>query len=146
MTRPVAAVPRPIRGSRTRSIRTPFDTEFSVVLAALVKQVQGSVGAVLTDIAGDAIDYVHVPNELAELDVQIAGAQIIQAVAETQQTGDRWGLGRATLMFEGPRASILAGMVTSEYLLTVVLAPQSNLARGLQAFESAVARLEEYLA
>lgn len=131
--------------SRTQSIRTPYDTEFSVVLAALVKEIQGSVGAVLTDISGEPIDYVHMPNELAELDVQIAGAQIVQIVAETQEITAKWKMGTGVLLVEGSRAAFLAAMVAGEYLLTVVLGAEANLARGLRSFEEAMARLEEYL-
>jgi predicted regulator of Ras-like GTPase activity (Roadblock/LC7/MglB family) len=113
---PIAAVERGI-------------SEFGEVLADLVESTPGAQGAVLSDGRGEAIDFAHRPTQVTALDVQIAGAQVGQVMAKLQRSATIFGLGVADVVVQGTRGTLFTSQLYSEYLLTVMLDHDCNIAR-----------------
>ncbi len=141
MTRP------PQSGSdreHSRRIPSAMRSDFGRIIENLM-DVPGSMGAVLVDDDGYAIDYVHDPDQLAELDVQLLGAQIGQIVARTQQSAEKLDLGTAVVIVEGERASLIAGAVGIVYVLAFLLERDANLDQGLHHFAAVRSTVEHLL-
>jgi predicted regulator of Ras-like GTPase activity (Roadblock/LC7/MglB family) len=133
--------PAPVR-------RTPVRrgiSEFGELLAGLIESIPGARGAALSDARGEPIDFAHRPADISELDIQIAPAQVGQALARLQRNATARGLGQADLVIEGERATLLASQLLSEYVVTLVLAPDCNLARATDRFARARQTLDEML-
>lgn len=141
MTRP------PQSGSdreHSRRIPSAMRSDFGRIIENLM-DVPGSMGAVLVDDDGYAIDYVHDPERLAELDVQLLGAQIGQIVARTQQSAEKLDLGTAVVIVEGDRACLIAGAVGIVYVLAFLLERDANLDQGLHHFAAVRSTVEHLL-
>jgi hypothetical protein len=119
----------------SRRIPSAMGSEFGRVLENLM-DVPGSMGAVLVDDDGYAIDYVHDPGMLAELDVQLLGAQLGQIIARTQHSAAKLDLGTSVVVIEGERASLIAGSVGIIYVLAFMLRREASVEAGLHEFEA----------
>lgn len=120
-------------------------SEFGEVLADLVESTPGAWGAVLSDGRGEAIDYAYRASEISELDVQIAGAQVGQAMRKLQTTADQFSLGTADVLLQGQRATLFTSQLFSEYLLTVMLDHDCNVARVYRRYAEVRRQLREML-
>lgn len=125
-------------------IPSALGSEFGRVIENLM-DVPGSMGAVLVDDDGFAIDYVHDPEALDELEVQLLGAQIGQVVAQTQRSAAKHGLGTPVVLLEGDRASLIVGPVGGIYVLAFMLHHEANMAQGLHRFEAVRSTVEHLL-
>ena len=115
---------------RGRLVHSPLSTEFGRVLASLVLAAPGAVAAVLSDEEGDAIDFVHDPRVISELDVQLVGAQIGQAIIRRDESARRH-VGGGALLVEAEHQAFAACAVAERYVLALVLERHANFARAL---------------
>lgn len=120
-----------------RVVVSRLRTEFGRVLATLVNETPGAVAAVLTDEEGDAIDYAHDRTELSELDVQLLGAQVQQAVLALDRSAKRHRLREPMCLLETEAQKLVAGAVGEQYVMALLLEERANVARGLSAFRRA---------
>jgi hypothetical protein len=120
-------------------------SEFGEALAELVEDTPGAWGAVLSDGRGEAIDFAHRESEISELDLQIAGAQVGQAMTRLQRTATIFGLGQADVVLQGSRATLCTSQLYSEYLVTLLLDHDCNIARAAQSFSRMRSVLREML-
>jgi hypothetical protein len=132
-------------GAAIDAVRPGFATEFGNALAELVLSVPGAIGAVLCDQFGESIDFAHDPRAIAEIDVQIAGAQVIQTVMRVDEGARRHGLGEIDMLVEALHGALLAMPLQREYALVLLLEPHANVARALAAFPSARERITALL-
>ena len=109
-------------------------TEFGRVLE-LVVQVPGAAGAVLSDDRGYAIDYVRRGTGLTDLDVQLLGAQVGQALERLDLGLRPRGLRAPVVVLESPRRALLATSVDGTYAMALLILFPGNFALALQRFE-----------
>ncbi len=138
--------PRQTGSDREHSRRIPsaMRSDFGRIIENLM-DVPGAMGAVLVDDDGYAIDYVHDPGVLAELDVQLLGAQVGQIVTLIQRSAEKRDLGTAVVVVEGERASIIASSVGIVYVLAFMMHRDANVAQGLHHFEAVRSTVEHLL-
>lgn len=127
-----------------RRIPSAMRSDFGRIIENLM-DVPGSMGAVLVDDHGYAIDYVHDPELLAELDVQLLGAQLGQIVTRTQKSAEKHDLGTAVVLVEGELASLIAASVGIVYVLAFMLRRDANLDQGLTHFAAVRSTVEHLL-
>jgi hypothetical protein len=138
--------PRQTGSDREHSRRIPsaMRSDFGRIIENLM-DVPGSMGAVLVDDDGYAIDYVHDPGQLAELDVQLLGAQMGQIVTRTQKSAEKLDLGTAVVVLEGERTSLIAASVGIVYVLAFMLRRDASVAQGIHHFEAVRSTVEHLL-
>jgi predicted regulator of Ras-like GTPase activity (Roadblock/LC7/MglB family) len=120
-------------------------SEFGEVLAELVESTPGAWGAVLSDSRGDPIDFAHRRSAISELDLQIAGAQVGQALARLQRTATAHGLGQVDVVIQGSRATLCSAQLFTDYLVTLMLDHDCNIARATERFSRVRASLRDML-
>lgn len=118
---------------RGQLVRSPLGTEFGQVLAPMVLAVHGAIAAVLSDDEGDAIDYVHDPRVISELDVQLVGAQIGQSILRLEASARRHRMGASALLLEARSQAFVASAVAERFVVAMVLQPRANFARALDS-------------
>jgi predicted regulator of Ras-like GTPase activity (Roadblock/LC7/MglB family) len=128
-----------------RLILCRLDTEFGRELAPLVATIPGARGAVLSDSQGDAIDFAHHPADISELDVQLLGAQIGQAMLRLSGGSARHHLHDPAVLVEGTEANLVASAIAGTYILALLLDRRANLAVALSAFVRTRARIARLL-
>jgi predicted regulator of Ras-like GTPase activity (Roadblock/LC7/MglB family) len=128
----------------TRRIPSAMRSDFGRIIENLM-DVPGAMGAVLVDDDGYAIDYVHDPAAITELDIQLLGAQVGQIVARTQRNADKRDLGAALVLVEGERASLIAAEVGFDYVLAFMLRCEAGVAPSLHHFEAVRSTVEHLL-
>ena len=109
-------------------------TEFGRVLE-LIAQVPGAAGAVLSDDRGYAIDYVRPSPELTDLDVQLLGAQIGQALGRLEDGLLPRGFRSAVVVLESPDRALLVTSLQGTYAMALLLFHPANFALAIQRFE-----------
>lgn len=119
-------------------------SDFGRIIENLM-DVPGSMGAVLVDDDDYAIDYVHDPAVLGELEVQLLGAQVGQIVAKIQRSAEKLDLGSTVVVVQGGRASVLAGQVGNAYVLAFMLRHGADVDEGLHHFEAVRSTVEHLL-
>jgi predicted regulator of Ras-like GTPase activity (Roadblock/LC7/MglB family) len=127
-----------------RRIPSAMRSDFGRIIENLM-DVPGSMGAVLVDDDDYAIDYVHDPEVLGELEVQLLGAQVGQIVAKVQRSTEKLDLGTAVIVVQGERASLLAGQVGNAYVLAFMLRHGADVDAGLHHFEAVRSTVEHLL-
>jgi hypothetical protein len=120
-------------------------SEFGDLLGDLLAVTPGAMGAVLSDGVDDTIDTAHRPAEISAIDVCIAGAQVGQAMTRLNVSTLIFGLGPAQVVIEASTGVLISKVLWEEYLLTVILQPQANIARAMRDFEETAARVLELL-
>lgn len=111
-------------------------SEFGLTLSQLLDRTPGAIGAVLCDGEGDAIDFAHRPAQITELDIQIAGAQVGQAIERIKGNAMLFGLGRfPRCLVECAGGMLIAAPVGSEYIFCAVLSRRANVGKAMQSFE-----------
>jgi hypothetical protein len=121
-----------------------LDTEFGRALVPMM-EVPGALGAILSDDRGYPVDYVRDPEQLSELDVQILGAQLGQALAQLSATTKHRGLREPIVLLEADERAVVAGLVWEGYALALLLRHPANVALALQCFGEGRARLDALL-
>jgi hypothetical protein len=116
---------------RGRLVHSPLTTEFGRVLASMVLAVPGATAAVLSDDEGNAIDYVHDPRVISELDIQLVGAQIGQSILRVDASARRRGISGPALLVEADQQSFAAAAVVERFVVALVLERHANFARAL---------------
>jgi predicted regulator of Ras-like GTPase activity (Roadblock/LC7/MglB family) len=125
-------------------IPSAMRSDFGRIIENLM-DVPGSMGAVLVDDDGYAIDYVFDPAKLEELDVQLLGAQLSQVVTRAQTSAEKLDLGTAVVIVEGDRACLIAGAVGIVYVLAFLLEHDANVDQGLHHFAAVRSTVEHLL-
>ena len=128
----------------SRRIPSAMRSDFGRIIENLM-DVPGSMGAVLVDDDGYAIDYVHDPSVLEELDVQLLGAQLGQIVTRAQKSAEKHDLGTAIVVVESERASLIAATVGIVYVLAFMLRRDASVAQGLHHFQAVRSTVEHLL-
>lgn len=136
---------RPRTTGRPRAISSRFGTEFGAVLQPMVETTPGAIAAVLCDEQGDAIDFVHDPTEIEDVDVQLLGAQIGQTVLALERIYRRHQLDRPSLLVESAQHGLLACSLRDHYILALLLESRSNVGAAFAAFGRARIVLDELL-
>lgn len=132
--------------ARRKRLRCAMSSEFADPLRR-VASVPGVVGVVLSDDVGYAIDYVHDPTALSDLDVQIVGAQLGQPLSRLLQTArSSAAMTNAVVLAEGHDRTVLCAAVAGDYVMAALLDNPANLALALQRFESTRTALAALLA
>lgn len=128
----------------SRRIPSAMRSEFGRVIENLM-DVPGAMGAVLVDDDGYAIDYVHDPEALAAIDVQLVGAQIGQTVMRTSKSAAKLDVGTPLVLVEGHTGSLMAGPVGEHYVLAFIMRRPANVARAFDHFEAVRSTVEHLL-
>jgi hypothetical protein len=135
-----------------RGVHSPHETEFGLALAALVREVPGALGAVLSDDVGDAIDFAHDPAVISDLDVQLVGAQIGQSVLELGRSFLTRGaparhrrIDEPLVLLEARDQAFVAAPVADRFVLAMLLDHRANFARALRSADHCRARLRVLL-
>ena len=110
-----------------------YGTEFGVALEPLMA-VPGALGAVLSDDRGYAIDFVRDHDRISEIDLQIAGAQLGQALQRLATSVDKLGWRAPFVMLETPQRALLAGPLWEGFALAYLLQTPANVALALKRF------------
>jgi len=119
----------------------PGVCEFGELLAEFMTATPDCAGAVLSDGVDDTIDTAHRPALITALDLEIAGAQIGQAMTRLTTDGIIFGLGRAQIVLEGANFMLVSKLLWEQYLVTAVLDPRANIARAMRNFDAITARI-----
>lgn len=122
-------------------------TDFGRVLARLVGSVYGAIGATLVDREGHTIDFAHDPGLIDDLELQIAGAQVGQALVATNATAARFGISEPQVLLEAPRGHVMATSIAWEdgVALVLLMRPAANLGGAWRRFATARRELEALL-
>ncbi|MCH9685996.1 MAG: hypothetical protein K0V04_31465 [Deltaproteobacteria bacterium] len=128
----------------SRRIPSVMRSEFGRVIENLM-DVPGSMGAVLVDDDGYAIDYVYNPKLLDDIDIQIVGAQLGQSVLQTFGTAAHRDLGTPTIVLEGKEVTLVASPVGQHYVLTFVMDASVDPSGVLGHFEAVRSTVEHLL-
>lgn len=111
--------------------REHLGTEFAQAMRTMVEAIPGAAGAVLTDGGGEPIDFVHRPDRLSELDLQIAGAQMETSLLRTHESAGAFETGPPVVMIECATGAVVGTVLADAYVLTLVIVGRANLARAL---------------
>lgn len=120
-------------------------SELGQELAQLVADTPGAIGAVLTDEEDDPIDMAHIPEQVTELEIQLAGAQIGQTIVRLDAQTRAAGLGAATVLVECSRGALCTTRLNADVILTMQLQPGSGFGRAFREFDDAADRLKTML-
>ena len=120
-------------------------TEFGAVLEELML-VPGAMGAVLTDDRGYAIDYVRRSGKVSDVDVQLLGAQVGQALEKLDEVLRRRGLLAPVVVLEGDRGALVVAPIDGTYAMALLLMRPANVALALRHFDIGRDRLARLLA
>lgn len=135
---------RPAFIDLSRRIPSAMRSEFGRVIENLM-DVPGAMGAVLVDDDGYAVDYVHDPRTLADIDVQLAGAQVEQAVIRTSKSAAKLDVGTPLVLLEGHAKILMASSVGEYYVLAFLMHHDANVARAIERFEAVRSTVEHLL-
>ncbi len=144
------------RPDSSASMRQPSDSwsagpvergvsEFGQLLGDMLARIPGSRGAVLSDGEDDTIDTAHRPGDVSVIDICIAGAQIGQAMVRLTNDSILFGLGRPQVLIETEAGALVSKLLFREYLLTMLLHRNANLARAMREFEQTAEQLRRLL-
>lgn len=128
----------------SRRIPSAMRSDFGLVMENLM-DVPGSMGAVLVDEDGYAIDYVHDPEVLADIEVQLLGAQIGQIIERTRASATKHDLGTPVVVVEGARSSLIAAPVGLDCVLAYLLRRGASVDQGLHHFDAVRSTVEHLL-
>lgn len=128
-----------------RRVRSRLGTEFGRLLEPLVMVVPGGIAAVLSDDAGEALDFAHDPEEISALDVQLLGAQIGQSLHLLDAAARRHRLKEPSLLLETPTQKLLAASLDGAFTLALLLDGRANLSKAFTGFAQIRIRLEQLL-
>ncbi len=120
-------------------------SEFGQLLGEMIAQIPGARGAVLSDGSDDTIDTALRIGAISAIDVCIAGAQVGQAITRLNNTSVLFGLGRPQVVLETETGILISQLLVREYLLTMVLHRNANVARAMREFEQAADTLRRLL-
>jgi len=125
-------------------IPSAMRSEFGRVIENLM-DVPGSLGAVLVDDDGYAIDYVYDPELLDAIDVQLVGAQVGQIVLRTLASASKFDVGTPLVLLEGHNRNLMSGPVGEFYVLAFILDRDANVAQAFDHFEAVRSTVEHLL-
>jgi hypothetical protein len=110
-------------------------SEFGDLLGEMLARIPGARGAVLSDGSDDTIDTANRAADISVIDVCIAGAQVGQTMVRLTNDAMQRGLGRPQVVIETEFGVIVSMLLVREYLLTMLLRRNANLARAMREFE-----------
>jgi hypothetical protein len=119
-------------------------SEFGDLLGEMLARIPGARGAVLSDGSDDTIDTAN-RADISVIDVCIAGAQVGQAMVRLNDDAMRLGLGRPQVVIETEESVMVSMLLVREYLLTMILRRNANLARAMREFEHTAETLRRLL-
>lgn len=110
-------------------------SEFGRCMAECVLSLPESQGAVLCDALGDPIDFSHRTYQISELDIQLCGAQLTQAIHGLSQACGAVAMLPEVIMIEATRGTLLCTELSDEFLLSLLMRPHADLQRAMLRFE-----------
>ncbi len=125
-------------------IPSAMRSEFGRVIENLM-DVPGSLGAVLVDDDGYAIDYVYDPEVMDAIDVQLVGAQVGQIVLRLLGSASKLDVGTPIALLEGDVRNLMAGPVGEHYVLAFVLHRDTDVTQAFAHFEAVRSTVEHLL-
>lgn len=125
MTPGVRVAPRP----RTGPALDLGVSEIGDRLGLFLDGVAGSLGAVVTDSYGDAIDYAFERGKASLMDVELTGAQLGQSIERLRSISVIFGLGDPSILLDGRDGSLLVSGIDHQCNLAIMLASGANLAQ-----------------
>lgn len=113
---------------------------FAEILAELVGQVPGAIGAVFLDYEGEAVDqFSHIPL----MDILLAGAHWGIILRHVENTVKRYAWGRTELLvLNGTQTDIIIKPITDEYAIVLAMKAGHHLAHALTAVERVTVDIE----
>lgn len=120
-------------------------SEFGELLGEMLAKIPGARGAVLSDGTDDTIDTANRTGDISVIDVCIVGAQVGQAMARLTNDAVLFGLGRPQVLIETETGIIVSKLLLREYLLTMILRRNANLARAMREFEQTAETIRRLL-
>ena len=120
-------------------------SEFGDMLGEVLAKIPGARGAVLSDGDDDTIDTAHRSGDITVIDVCIAGAQVGQPMVRLTNAAVVFGLGRPQVVIESEAGVIISKLLWREYLLTMVLNRNANLARAMRELEQTAESIRRLL-
>jgi predicted regulator of Ras-like GTPase activity (Roadblock/LC7/MglB family) len=106
---------------------------FAEILAELVGQIPGAVGAVFLDWDGEAVDqFSHIPL----MDILLVGAHWGLVLRLVQDCMKKYAWGETELVvLNGPETDIIIKPITDEYSMVLAMKAGHQLARALAAVD-----------
>lgn len=120
-------------------------SEFGDLLGEMLAKIPGARGAVLSDGSDDTIDTANRAGDISVIDVCIAGAQVGQAMTRLTHDAMLLGLGRPQVVIETEAGVMVSKLLVREYLLTMILRRNANLARAMREFEQTAETIRRLL-
>ncbi len=106
---------------------------FAEILAELVGQIPGALGAIFLDWDGEAVDqFSHIP----VMDILLVGAHWAIVLRHVQELLEKHSWGEPELLvLNGPDTDIIIKPITSDYALVLAMKSGHQLARALSAVD-----------
>lgn len=136
---------QPLPPTPSEGLTTRLQTEFGDVLLGMLREIPGGIAGVLNDEQGDAIDFAHDRALIAEIDVQLFGAQIGQAVLRTSASGRLHGMPAPLVVVEAELAKLISCAVGRSYTVTLMLDASANVAAALRVLDVGRASMAKLL-
>lgn len=99
-----------------------------------MRETPGAIAGVLSDEDGDAIDYVHDPAEIDDLDVQLLAAQVGQSLFRLEHTAQGFGLDNPLVVLETPKRGLVACSIGHAFVAAMLMDGHANVGRAIGAF------------
>jgi len=118
-----------------------MSSAFAEILAELVGQIPGALGAVFLDWEGEAVDqFSHIPL----FDILLAGAHWGIVLRLVQECLDRYAWGSAELVvLNGPDTDIIIKRITGEYAVVLAMKAGHHLAHALTAVDKVTTEIRQ---
>jgi len=118
-----------------------MSSAFAEILAELVGQVPGALGAIFLDWEGEAVDqFSHIPL----FDILLAGAHWGIVLRQVEEVVVRYSWGNTELLvLNGPDTDIIIKPITREYALVLAMKSGHQLARALSAVDKVTAEIQQ---
>lgn len=117
-----------------------MSSAFAEILAELVGQIPGAIGAVFMDEEGEAVDqFSHIPL----MDILLTGAHWGIVLRHVEETVKRHSWGHTELLvLNGAQTDIIIKPITEEYAVVLAMKAGHHLAHALTAVEKVTADIE----
>ncbi len=113
---------------------------FAEILAELVGEIPGALGAVFLDWDGEAVDqFSHIPL----FDILLVGAHwgIVLRHVNNLLENHAWGATQLVVL-NGPKTDILIKPITEDYAIVLAMKAGHHLAHAISAMDSVTAAIE----
>ncbi|MFH2007424.1 MAG: hypothetical protein ABI333_12640 [bacterium] len=116
-----------------------MSSTFAELLAELVGQIPGAIGAVFLDLEGEAVDqFSHIPL----FDILLVGAHWAIILRIVQEFHDKHSLGSTeVVILNGPEMDIIIKPIDGEYSVILAMKSGNHLASALTAIDKVASEI-----